>query len=204
MTVIILSISTHRLRGDPWSLGKGAQSCRETPLAKTRELLINRTNLVGNERAALEKALAVPLNLAMLCRLILEHFVNKSGSYRWQTVGRLLKKKKKKRAIMKSEGPRGEAWKNQRHERQLGDQCGNCEFFFFFSLFLLLKNILPRCVCLVRKDESSLCRQTTFTMKSERQVSKSNEKWHVAVTLIKLQIISDRSSLLECGGKNNT
>lgn len=31
-----------------------------------------------------------------------------------------------------------------------------------------------------------------------RRVAKSNQKWHIVVTLIKLQIIPDRSSPLEC------
>lgn len=64
---------------------------------------------------------------------------------------------------------------------------------FFLSLSLSLNTIaFPSSVHFPTN------RQTTFTATFSSQVSKSNQKWHIVVTLIKLQIISDCLSPLEC------
>lgn len=81
-------------------------------------------------------------------------------------------------------GLRGETWKIV--VRKISSKCNLIFFFFWLFLLVLL------CAFITPSK-----RQTTFMATFSSQVSKSNQKRHIVVTLIKLQINSDWSSPLE-------
>lgn len=69
-------------------------------------------------------------------------------------------------------------------------------YFLLFSHSIPLL-FFPLCIFLCMYS-TYIPRETTFMATFSSQEAKSNQKWHIVVTLIKLQIISDQSSPLEC------